>query len=158
VLDGRLCLAVKQFKELEEAETVRSSKRMVVEKQAVPPRDARRRLMSKDTNLGALADDFMGGVSRDGASVSVSGGRGGLAKASAASDSSGDEALRGRGRSVEVWLRAYKMHPNPHQKHPPILSFTRVSTSSQTCQTCGFAVLTFVVLQLVCLPCLPFVG
>ena len=106
VLDGRLCLAVKQFKELENAETVRSGKRMIVVKQAVPPRDARRRLLSKDTNLGALADGFMGGVSRDGASATVSGGRGGLAKARGASDSSGEEVLRGRGRSVEVWLRA----------------------------------------------------
>ena len=60
VTDGRLCLAVKQYKEYEEAKKLRSSKRMKVGgERCSSPTTARSRVLDGKHNLGTVASYFM---------------------------------------------------------------------------------------------------
>ena len=72
VIDGRVCLAVKQYKELSTIDRLRSSKRMQVDGDPhLSARDDRKRVMDKRTGLGADGDRFLGGVGKEGAAARV---------------------------------------------------------------------------------------
>ena len=72
-VNGRLCLAVRQFRELSKTDQVRNSKGMDIDKrESTSPQASRKKVLSSKSGLGSTGDDFLGGVGRVGASCNLS--------------------------------------------------------------------------------------